>query len=514
MKKEDVKKLKDQIRQRAEDDLFFFIQLVSPNRVLGAVHEELIRWWTRDDAKDNQLILLPRDHQKSAMVAYRVVWWITKHPETTVLYVSATADLAEKQLKFIKDIFLSDIYRMYWPEMVSMAENNRERWTQDEISVSHPKRKSESVRDPTVKAVGLSANTTGLHCNVAVLDDIVVPTNAYTELGRTTTKAFYSQLSSIETTGAKEWAVGTRYHPADIYKDMIDMKEYYYDEETDEDIEAEVYEVFERVVEISGEFLWPKQRRVDGKTFGFDAKELARKKAKYLDVSQFYAQYYNNPNTSETSIINTDRFQYYDRSKLENFSGAWYLGDNLLSIYAGIDFAFTTGERSDYTAIVVVGVDSDGKIIVLDIDRFKTNKISVMFDKVKKLYEKWKFKKLRAEITVAQAMIVEQFKEFMRRDGHYFVIDEHRPTKHEGAKEERIHANLEPRYNNNAIWHYKGGNCQILEEELVLSKPEHDDVKDCLSSVMEIISVPSKRLSMKSERKVIYNGRFGGVSYA
>lgn len=514
MKKEDITRLKAQTRQRAEDDLLFFINLVAPKRVLGAIHEEVIRWWTRDDAKDNQLLLLPRDHQKSVLVAYRVAWWVTKHPDTTVLYVSATSPLAEKQLKFIKDVLTSDIYRIYWPEMVSKAENERERWTMDEISLSHPIRREEGIRDPTIKAVGITTNTTGFHCNVAVLDDLVVPANAYSELGRETVQALYSQLSSIETTGAREWTVGTRYHPADIYRDMIDMKEFYFDAETDEDVEIEVYEVFERVVETNGEFLWPKQRRSDGKTFGFDDRELARKKAKYLDVSQFYAQYYNNPNTSENAYIDTSKFQYYDRANLNNISGVWYLGDKLLNVYAGIDFAFTTGDRSDFTAIVVVGIDNDGKIYILDISRFKTNKISVMFDYVRKLYEKWKFKKLRAEITVAQAMIVEQFKDFMRKDGHYFTIDEHRPSKHDGAKEERMLTNLEPRYSNNVIWHYKGGNCQVLEEELLLAKPEHDDVKDCLSSVLEIITIPNKRSRISSESKVIYNGRFGGVAYA
>jgi phage terminase large subunit-like protein len=258
--------------------------------------------------------------------------------------------------------------------------------------------------------------------------------------------------------------------------------------EIDEDVENEVYEIFERKVEVNGEFLWPKQRRFDGKAFGFDEKELARKKAKYLDTTQFYAQYYNNPNSIENSVIDRSKFQYYDRSKLVNLTKALgTLEQSLLSISAGIDFAFTTSDKSDYTAIVVVGVDTDGRIYVLDIDRFKTNKISVMFDHVRKLYEKWKFRKLRAEITVAQAMIVEQFKEYMRKEGHYFVIDEHRPTKHDGAKEERMLANLEPRYSNNMVWHYKGGNCQVLEEELLLAHPEHDDVKDCLSAVLEIV---------------------------
>ena len=503
----------DTKRTRAEEDLVYFVELLAPHRVLGDIHKEILRWWTRQEGLDNQLLLLPRDHQKSVMVAYRVAWWVTTHPDTTVLYVSATADLAEKQLKFIKDILTSDIYMALWPEMVSQSENSRERWTADEISISHPIRKKEGVRDPTVKAVGLTANTTGLHCNIAVLDDIVVPGNAYTQMGREQTRSFYSQLSSIETTGAKEWVVGTRYHPADIYKEMIDMRESYYEDDGIEFIEKDVFEVFERVVEIDGEFLWPKQRRKDGRMFGFDQKELARKKAKYLDVTQFYAQYYNNPNTSENAMLDSSKFQHYDRTKLQNLSGSWYLQGKLLNVYAGIDFAFSVTDKSDYTAIVVVGADSDGKIYILDIDRFKTNKISMMFDHVRKLYEKWKFKKLRAEISVGQIMIVEQFKDFMRQDGHYFIIDEHRPTRHQGSKEERMIANLEPRYAAGVIWHYKGGNCSVLEEELLLTHSEHDDIRDCLSSVVEIIARPGSRNNWKTKSNVIYNARFGGISF-
>lgn len=500
---------KDEIRKLAENDLLAFIKLVAPHRVLGGCHEDLIRWWTREEALDNQLVLLPRDHQKSAMIAYRVAWWITKHPETVVLYVSATADLAEKQLKFIKDILTSDNYRFYWPEMVERSENKRERWSVDEISVDHPKRRQEGVRDPTVKAVGLTANTTGLHCNVAVLDDIVVPGNAYTELGREQVRAFYSQLSSIETTDAKEWVVGTRYHPADIYRDLIDMLEFY--DEDEAEVEQSVFEVYEKVVETNGEFLWPRQRRHDGKKFGFDEKTLARKKAKYLDVTQFYAQYYNNPNNSENSPIDAKKFQYYERSKLKNISGVWYFDDELLLVYASIDFAFSISDSADYTVICVVGLDSRGNIFVLDIERFRTNKVSEMFDRMERLYKKWGFKKLRAEVTAGQAIIVEQFKDAIRQRGMSMAIDEHRPLTN---KEERIQAALEPRYSNNTIWHYKGGNCQTLEEELVLEHPEHDDMKDALAAVIETAKPPMKRLHRVQDNIISFNRRFGGVALA
>jgi phage terminase large subunit-like protein len=447
------------------------------------------------------------------MIAYRVAWWLTKHPDITILYVSATADLAEKQLKFIKDVLTSDQYLFYWPEMVNVNENRRERWSIDEISVDHPKRKLEGIRDPSVKAVGLTSNTTGLHCQLAVLDDVVVPNNAYTETGREQVRATYSQLSSIETTGAKEWVVGTRYHPKDLYSNLMEMTEFIYNDKTLEDEEYNVYEVFEREVEVNGEFLWPKQRRKDGKTFGFDDRELARKKAKYLDITQFYAQYYNNPNAVETQYMDKSNFQWFDRQHLSNVSGVWYFGDKMLNVYAAIDFAFTVNAASDYTAIVTIGIDEDNQIYILDIDRFKTNKISVMYDKVAMAYKKWKFKKIRAEVVAAQRMIVSQFREYMRSQNIIFTIDEYNPPK-TMRKEERISAILEPRYSNKMMWHYKGGNCQVLEEELMMSNPEHDDIKDALASVIEIAKAPagSARVWNRNRDTNVYSARFGGLA--
>lgn len=512
MRKKQIDSDKAQIKQLAEADLETFIRLIAPHRVLGDVHSELCRWWTRDNAKDNQLVLLPRDHGKSAMVAYRVAWWITKFPDTTVLYVSATATLAEKQLKFIKDIFESPTYRFYWPEMVNEQEGKREKWTESEIAIDHPKRKEEGVRDATIKAAGIGANVTGLHCTLAVLDDVVVPDNAYTERGRDEVRAFYSQLSSIESTGAKEWVVGTRYHPGDLYKDLMDMQESYYDAEKDEDVEYPVYETFERVVETDGEFLWPKQRRSDGRVFGFDEKELARKKAKYLDVTQFFAQYYNNPNAVESAIIDRSQFNYYERENVKNVSGAWYIGEKMLNVYASMDFAYTVTNTSDYTVILVLGVDEDGYLYVLDIDRFKTNKISVMYEHVEKVYKKWRFRKIRCEVAALQRMIVNQFKDYMRSQAIVFSIDEYNPPRNL-QKEDRIAATLEPRYQNGMIFHYKGGNCSLLEEEVIMTRPEHDDIKDALAACIEIAKPPVASRRLDKTNVIQFDGRFGGVRY-
>jgi hypothetical protein len=509
----------DDIREAAEQDLITFIRLVAPQRVLGSVHEELCRWWNREDAKTHQLTLLPRDHGKSAMIAYRVAWELTRDPTLRVLYISATSNLAQKQLSFIKSIFTSDIHRRYWPDYVHYDEGKREKWTMTEISLDHPKRKAESVRDPSIFTGGLTTSLTGLHCDIAVLDDVVVYENAYTQEGRDKVKSQYSLLSSIEGANAREWVVGTRYHPKDLYSELLSMEEDIYNS-SGEIIAAEpIYETFERAVEDTGdgtgEFLWPRQVRHDGKAFGFDIQILAKKRAQYLDKTQFRSQYYNDPNDPDNRPLDYDKFQYFQKEHLTNTHGSWYYRDRKLNVFAAVDFAYSLRRKADYTAIVVIGVDFENNVYVLDIDRFRTDKISEYFSHILELLNRWDFKKLRAEVTAAQAAIVQELKDsYIRPHGLMLKIEEHKPTRHSGSKEERMAAVLEPRYDNLSIYHYKGGNCQLLEEELVSNNPPHDDIKDALASCIEIAVRPSSNMHKRtSSNNIVYSERFGGVSH-
>jgi len=504
-----------EVKSRAENDLFYFAQLVNPHRVYGAVHEELFQWWTREGASDNQLCLLPRDHQKSHCAAVRAAWLITKNPWATILYVSATADLAEKQLYAVKSILDTRTYKKFWPDMIHPEEGKREKWSAMEICVDHPARKAEGVRDPSIKAAGLTTNITGFHANYIFLDDIVVPLNAYTEDGRRKVEMMYSQLASIKTTGAQACVVGTRYHPRDIYATMQErMVDVYKDGELVD--KRPLYEIFQRVVEIDQEYLWPKQMRADGRYFGFDDNELAKKRADYFDTAQFFAQYYNNPNDPGSEKIKRRSFQYYDRKFLEQSEGYWLYRDKRLNVFAAIDFAFSLNKKADYTAIVVLGVDADHSYYVLDIERFKTDSIKDYFDRLVQLHSKWEFRKLRAEVTVAQQQIVNELKNsYIKPNGLWLSIDEYRPSRHEGNKEERMMATLGPRYDNLQVWHYKGGNCQVLEEELVMTKPPHDDISDALTAAMDIAVAPSRggfNRKSRLQSKVVYNSKFGGVS--
>lgn len=512
-----------EVKQAAENDLFFFAKLVNPSYVYGQIHAEIFRWMQEynlykdvDELSNNKLIMLPRAHLKSHMVATWVAWMIVRHPEITILYVSATADLATSQLYDIKGILDSKVFKKYWPEYIHPDVGKREKWSETTIMVDHPRRKEEGVRDATVKIAGLTTNTTGWHADVICADDLVVPENAYTEEGRASVSRKSSQFTSIRNPGGFTMACGTRYHPADIYDVWMNSVYEDYDTEGNALGIKPVWEIKEFVVEEEGVYLWPRTMRGDGKSFGFDPRTLSRIKAEYTDRTQFFAQYYNNPNAPESDRLSRDKFQYYNPRYLHKEGSKWTYKGNRLNIYAAVDFAYSLERQADYTAIVVIGIDHLGDIYVLDIDRFKTFKTIEYFKHIKELHSKWSFKKLRTEITAAQKTISDSIKDYIKKEGLRLSIDEHRPSRVEGSKEERIAAVLEHRYDDLTVWHFEGGWTQVLEDELVAARPKHDDIKDALAAAVSIAVKPASGGFDKMKDFLMNTGmpasRFGGFN--
>lgn len=512
-----------EVRELAKQDLWTFARLVNPGYMYGDIHKKLFKWLEDyslygqgEGLSSNKLVMLPRAHLKSHIVATWTAWIITRHPEVTILYVSATAGLAETQLFAIQNILLSTTYQRYFPEYVNPQEGKRERWSSIRFSVDHPKRRAESIRDATVSTAGLTTNTTGWHADVIVADDLVVPENAYTEDGRESVAKKSSQFTSIRNAGGFTLACGTRYHPNDVYATWKEQEYDIFNEEDEVIDRKKVWEIEEYPVEVDGFFLWPRTiRPSDGKFFGFDRQVLSRIEAEYEDRTQFFAQYYNDPNDPTSNRISRDCFQYYDQRHIVNKLGSWYFKEKRLNVYASIDFAYALTKRADSSAIVVIGIDADGNIYILEIEVFKTDKIAGYYDKIAQLHSKWGFKKLRAETTAAQSIIVGDLKDRLMSEGLPISIEEYRPSRKEGSKEERMASALEPRYEDMKVWHYRGGYTPMLEEQLVQARPKHDDIKDALASVVGIAVRPRHNASVgsSSDRGVVFNKKFGGVSF-
>ena len=493
-----------ELRDLAMSDLIAFIGLVGKHLHLGHCHHDLLKFLMSEG--ERKLVIYPRGHLKSTLLAYKAAHTIVREPESTNVYLSATADLAEKQTGLIKTIIDSPVVKKYWPELLPEEEGRRDLWRTSEFNVGHWKRHEEVIRDPTLKAAGITGNITGFHADHIYLDDLVTGDNSETKTARDEISGKYSYLSSILNPGGTIDAVGTRYHPDDLYDKMTSMTSEIYDDEGNVVEEIQSYKVTQEVVEVDGQFLWPRSKRSDGKWFGFNKTELSKKKADYIDKAKFFAQYYNDPSDPANKRI--QNFNYYDKENLTQKGSWWYINSKKLNIYAAIDFAATITKRADYTAIAVVGIDSDGIIYILDLSRFKTEKISKMAEELSRLYDKWNWVKLKAETNAQQNLVVEQIKEYNKQNGVYYTIDKQPSLK---DKQIRIMSVLEPRYEAGVILHFRGGLCEILEQELTSTKPPHDDVSDALASVMEIIKKPSGSRGRNRVTNLRSHPKFGGI---
>lgn len=474
----------EELRRECKTSLWKFAQTIEPRRVYGACHKELFDWWQTNELEgiDNDLALMPRDHQKSHCIAVRCAWAIYKNPAVTIMYMCATESLAILQLYDIKQLLESDEFQYLCPTMINKQEKKRDQWSATAITVDHPVRKEERPRDPTLSAAGIDSNVIGAHCNILIKDDVVVDKNSMTQTARQKVSVKAGHMSSILTTDGNEWCVGTRYHPKDHYQDLIDMVEEDYDKEDNLIGTRKVYAVHQRTVETNGVFLWARQARVsDGKMFGFDNRQLARKKAKYAkDMRNFFCQYYNDPNAVNEGGIDASMFLYYQQERMVYRGGKWYYGSKPLTIVACQDFAYSVQTGSDWTCIVILGMDSDKNVYVLDIDRYQTKKPSVYWEHMDAMYLKWFFKWVRAEAVAAQEVIIEALKEYAERDERPIRFKTYKPSSHSGSKEERMSQALEPLYESGRIYHARGGNWLLLEEELIQDRPPHDDIKDTL----------------------------------
>lgn len=514
----------ERAREILEGDLYSFAQYINPHYLYGDIHEEVLRD-LQHGGHENYLLLMPRAHLKSHCIAVWCVWQVTRDPTSTIVYLSAGERLATIQVSAIKHMITCERYRALWPEMLNKEKSKRDKWAAWGFNVDHPKRNKMGIRDLTISVETVRGNTVGQHCDYLVYDDIVVPNNAYTATGRRDVKLCVSQFASILNPGGETRAVGTRYHPNDIYHEFQEAMvptwvENYYGEGKGEFIgEEKLWHVKEYVAEssngdLTGDYLWPRTLSpYDGKSYGFDAPELAKIKAKYFSVgeqSQFYAQYYNNPNDPDSENVNRGEFQFYDKKNIGFSHGICTYNGRRLNVYAAMDVAWTTTKKSDYTAIVVVGVDSHYNVYILSLDRFKTKDFSVYYDHVILSHREWGFRKLQVESNAGGAFVAGELKRLLRENGASLVIIPKASTGQEGKKEEKHQAILYPRIKNGGVFFCKGGLTDVAIEEIILERPPHDDLKDALTTAISISIAPARQTEVSNVVQLKFNKRFGG----
>lgn len=303
------------------------------------------------------LDLWAREHYKSTILTFAgSLFRIINDPEITIGIFSHTKPIAKGFLRQIKyELETNEHLQMVFDD-IFWANPRKEapKWTEDEgITV---KRQS-NPKEATVEAHGLvDGQPTSKHFRHRHYDDVVTVESVTTPEMIAKTTSAYEMSDNLGTEGGTFAVVGTRYHFADTYGELIKRGA----------VKTRIYpctrdgtENFtpENCVLMKPETLADKRRVQGPYTFG--------------------TQMLLNPKGDDSQTFRREWLQFTDSS-----------GRDGLNVYIVVDPANEKRKTNDYTTFWVIGLDGNRNYIALDVIRDRLNlteRTRTLFD----LHRQW-----------------------------------------------------------------------------------------------------------------------------
>jgi len=374
--------------------------------LLGLDCESFHQEWLKA-FEDNKftVLLAPRGHGKTTTVGSYILWRIVKNRNIRILIVTINQDKANSMMTFVqenlsKNTKLIDLFGDF---------KGHSNWSRDQIRVKSSSEVQRFYNEPTLKVLGVSSKIISAHYDLIILDDITDNNNSKTEHQRGELEDWYNgPLVGTFLSNTKVINIGTKWHEDDIHSYLSKksgFKTYRYQallKEPDENGNG-------------AEVLWPEHLPYDVNMI----KELNIKREKenkplltedsltlefirrHQGEMHFQMQYQNEIMASGISKFKSE---WLHKAK-EKFIKLGGIIPTNLKYYMGVDFG-GEDKKSDYFAVSVVGVNSDGDVYV--IDNYRTHSsLHRQIEIIKSMDDKWHPSRIGLEASAQQKIIVD-----------------------------------------------------------------------------------------------------------
>jgi hypothetical protein len=359
-------------------------------------------------APDGHIDIWAREHYKSTIITFAgVIQEIIRDPEVTVGIFSHTKPIAKSFLAQIQRELSANLNliasfpEIFWENPAKDAQS----WSLDSgITVQ----REGNPKEATVEAHGLvDGMPTAKHFQLMVQDDVVTRESVNTpEQIQKTTEA-WELADNLGTVGGRRWIIGTRYHYADTYAEIIRRGA----------AEARIYPA-------------TRDGTLTGTPVLFTAAEWQRR-VRDQGEATVACQLLANPLAGHQRMFDTSDLRVYEYRPAT------------LMVYVMCDPAHSMRKGSDHTAIAVIGVDYAGNKYLLD----GVDHRMELVDKwrwLRDLWDKWRDEPGVQGIHVGYERYgaisdLAYFRERMMVEGVNFDISELEwPRMGEGSKNDRV----------------------------------------------------------------------------
>lgn len=342
------------VRALCKADLFYL--LVRACKRLDMLNEfAFARCREVESDPDGRLDLWAREHFKSSIITFGLtIQDILKDPEVTIGIFSHTRPIAKAFMRQImRELEENRTLKSAFPDVLWEDIRQAPKWSEDDGIIV---RRQSNPNEATVEAWGLvDGQPVSKHFKVLLYDDIVVQASVSgPEMIAKTMQRLEESYSLGVTPNGRRRFVGTRWHFQDAYATLK-----------------------ERGTALPREHPGRIGGDEDGESVYWDE---ATHKLKRRDMGPYtYAcQILLNPKA--------DALQGFKRDWLKHYRKISHVGR--MNGYILVDAASSKKKGSDYTAMMVVGLNVDKKRYVLDMVRDRLN-LKERSDRLFSLYRKW-----------------------------------------------------------------------------------------------------------------------------
>jgi phage terminase large subunit-like protein len=305
--------------------------------------------------KRNNMVLIPRNHLKSTLVTVaHTIQWVLNYPDVRIRLVAAKNDQVEGFLREIKEHFVSNpVFRQIFPEYCPKM--NRQGKVEDFGNQSFftvPNRRI-NAKEPTVSVLSHGSVVSSTHFDVLITDDLVDIENSKTAEMIASVKLFFDMLMPLiernpMNSDERGWlyVVGTRYSHSDIYGAKIE--------------EAKRTQDWNIVCE-------PAWKEVNGERVAFWPERMSLKaldgESAQMSSFAFRSQYLQDPSGEGQGIATPEQIVWVPKERINEIRPR--LREFVCSDLASLDDV--KKNKSDYSAIVHGGWDTDGRLYIIDV---------------------------------------------------------------------------------------------------------------------------------------------------
>ena len=424
------------------------------------------------------IINIPPRSLKTETVSIAFPAWCLWHdPRIKFMEISYSAQLAEKNSLWCRNMYLSDTYLSVFPRRVWLREdqNTKQHW--------------ETLQGGQMYAAGSGGTIIWQGCDIMLIDDPLSPEEAKSEVMRTGVNNNYQDTLKSRLNSKQDWAIVIimqRLHDDDLSGFLLEQQRLGIGDNREEIIIPAIAEKDDEYRKTGDSFF---EKR-------FPIEILHKMKAESPII--FSTQYQQNPVNKDTQEFHEEWFRYYNDEQQPK----------KLRIFTACDPAFSKRDSADNTAIMTAGFDGMD-MYILEYTHWKFNPAELI-DKLIYHNNKWSPEKIGIEAFQAQQMIWFNLKAELDRRWQYANIEEVRQT---GDKETKLRK-LIPLYRNWHIYHKIG--MDELEFELKrFPRGRHDDIIDAEQMLYSMYELVPNNKAYKDNISIKYDANWWviGINY-